>query len=145
MTDDGSGSTAAPQGGAPKMAGKVIIPDMSPMGTGQMANVQMMANVTENAASTLKSILAAQQTMLSSSVQNMQQALQTSAGNATIPSNSVPDVTVQLGNMDALAAQFSQTATTLTGSTTKSYDDLSKAVAESMAKIEEVATKFSGG
>ncbi|OUR78547.1 hypothetical protein A9Q83_06625 [Alphaproteobacteria bacterium 46_93_T64] len=137
--------TASAPSGAPTMAGKLMIPDLSGLTSGQMSNIETMSAVTNQAAATLQSIVTSQQSALVSAVENLQQSVEKTTTTAGISSNIAPDVAVQITNMNQISELFGQVSSTLTTTTSQSAAALTKSATESMAKIQETATKFSGG
>ena len=133
---DGSDADDKP----PHLAGKVIIPDMSAAQAGQMDNVKVMGEVSENAATALQEIIANQQSAFTKSVGDIQAFIKSSSVSAGLQP---PEL--NLKNMEDIANQFSQTANKMTEATNLSYEKISQSVEASMAKIEETAKKFSGG
>ncbi len=131
--------------GETTMMGKMIVPDLSSLTIDQNANVQVMTSVTKEAASALEKIVTAQQSVLEAAVTNLQTSLEAGAGRAGIPGSQIPHLQSQVQNLTLTVGSFCTSAETLTASTTKAFDTLSQSVNRSLAKIEEVATKFSGG
>ncbi|MBL4906659.1 MAG: hypothetical protein JKX94_04335 [Sneathiella sp.] len=142
QSDQGQQAAAS---GAPQTMGKMVIPDLSPMTDGQSENVQAMTAVTKEASQTLEKIVTAQRAVLESTLKNLQISIQESSGTAAIPSGKVPDLNVQVQNLKLSIDKFCLSAETLSSSTEKSFVTLSQSVEKSLAKIEEVANKFSGG
>ena len=135
----------APQSGAPTMAGKMLIPDLTGLAVGQSMNIEAMVAVTDQAAATFQKIVTSQQSALVGAFDNMQKSVQKNGLTAGMSPEFIPDMTLQIVNMTEISQQFGQVAGILTATTTQSVDTLAKAVAQSMAKIAETAQKFSGG
>lgn len=139
------GKDASAGGGAPTTMGKMVIPDLTPMTIGQNDNVKAMIEVTQEASQALQSIVTSQRQALEAALKNLQISVQESSGNAAIPSGKIPPIEVPIQNLKMTIDNFCTSAETLSASTTKNFDTLSAAVNKSLATIEEVATKFSGG
>lgn len=144
MSDDLAADKPAEPSG-PTTMGKMVVPDLSPLTIGQNENVQAMTSVTKEAASTFEKIVTAQQGVLEAVVTNLQTSIEVSSAQAGIPGSQVPQLQTQVKNLTVTVDSFCTSAETLTASTTKAFDTLSQSVSQSLAKIEEVATKFSGG
>ncbi len=143
MADDAAGGKQG--SGAPTMAGKLIIPDLSPMSEVQQENVKAVTAITQEMSETLQSIVSEQQSVLKKALTGLQTSVKESSGSGGIPSSKIPDLKVSLDNLKMTTDSFNSAAEKLTKSTTKSHDQLAESVNKSMAKIEEVAKKFSGG
>ncbi len=141
----GEGEGASAGGGAPTTMGKMVIPDLTPMTIGQNDNVKAMTEVTKEASQALQTIVESQRQTLEAALKNLQISVQESSGNAAIPSGKIPTIDVPLQNLKLTIDNFCSSAETLSTSTTKNFGTLSESVNKSLAKIEEVATKFSGG
>ncbi|MEP3247325.1 MAG: hypothetical protein ABJN40_09655 [Sneathiella sp.] len=143
MADDAADGKQG--GGTPTMAGKLVIPDLSPMSEVQQENVKVVTAITQEMSETLQSIVSEQQSVLKKALTGLQTSVKESSGNGGIPSSNIPDLKVSLDNLKMTTDSFNSAAEKLTKSTTKSHDQLTESVNKSMAKIEEVAKKFSGG
>lgn len=144
MSDNPVAEKPAAQG-EPTTMGKMVVPDLSPLTIAQNENVQAMTSVTKEAASALEKIVTAQQGVLKAAVTNLQTSIEASSGHAGIPGSQIPHLQSQIQNLTLTVGNFCTSAETLTASTTKAFDALSQSVNQSLSKIEEVATKFSGG
>lgn len=145
-TSEQSPSAAAPPvGDAPVVAGKLILPDLTPMTVGQGDNIAAMTAITQSASESLQKIVTDQQTMLSSALSSIQNAFQESSSHAGIPSDQIPDLQVCVDNLKLSVDNFGATAETLTASNTAAVQTLTQSVNDSFDKIVETAGKFSGG
>lgn len=141
----GGDESASAGGGGPATMGKMVIPDLTPMTIGQNDNVKAMIEVTQEASQALQKIVTSQRQVLENALKNLQISVQESSGNAGIPSGKIPTIDVPIQNIKMTIDSFCASAETLSVSTTKNFDTLSQSVNKSLATIEEVATKFSGG
>lgn len=144
-SESADAQSSAPSGGAPQEMGKMLVPDLSAIASGQSVNIQAMTSVTKEATQSLQTIVASQQSILQSALQNLHVSLQDESGNAGMPSGRVPDLQPLIENMMSSVENFNASAETLVLSATKNFTTLTQAATESLAKIEEVAVKFSGG
>lgn len=146
MSDDTQeGPADAPPAGAPTMAGKMMIPDMSGLDVGQSSNIAAMGAVSNQAAAAFQKIVTSQQSALVCAVETFQKSTQEASLSAGMSPDQIPDITVQAENMSGISQNFTEVASTLSLATALSAETLMKSVAQSMAKIEETAEKFSGG
>ena len=140
MTDEQASGSKPPH-----LAGKVIIPDLSGVTEAQTQNVKMMGEVTEDATKAFQKIVSGHQSTLHESLKVLSISMSDASQTAGISSDMVASADIQLKNMENVASRFAETATKMTETTNQSYEKLSQAVAQSIAKIEETAKKFSGG
>ena len=131
--------------GAPTLAGKLVVPDLSPMSDVQKENVEAVSSVSKEMSETLQKIVSEQQSALKAVLEGLQTSIKETSGRGGIPASKVPDLTVSLDALKLSTDSFAATSEKLTSSTAKSHDMLIQSVNKSMAKIEEVAKKFSGG
>ncbi|MEH6401869.1 MAG: hypothetical protein V7750_00760 [Sneathiella sp.] len=136
---------ATPVGEAPAKAGKLIIPDLTPMTVGQGENIAAMTAITKSASESLQKIVAEQQTMLKTALTNLQTSVEESSGRAGIGSKSVPDLQASIDNLKLSVENFSATAETITATNAASAKALTESANKSFDKIVETAEKFSGG
>jgi|GEM_PF-3403428 len=140
-----SSTRAAPVGEAPVEAGKLILPDLTPMTIGQGENIAAMTAISKSASENLQKIVVGQQAMLKSALSSFQASLKESSSQANIPSGQVPDLQVNIDNLKLSVDNFSATAETITATNAVSVQMLTEAVNKSFNKIVETAEKFSGG
>ncbi|WP_169543053.1 hypothetical protein [Sneathiella aquimaris] len=131
--------------GAPTLAGKVIIPDLTPITESQKQNVEAISSISTEMADSLQTICAEQQATLQSVLQGMAAGLQLEGQKAGGAANSVPDIGTILDGHMLAANSFSATASKMMQSTVKTNATLTQSFTQSMSVIEDVAKKFSGG
>lgn len=118
------------------MAGKLSIPDLSAIHSGQANNLEAMAAATVAASKTLQEIIQQQQQTLEQVVGNFGNSLQ---------NVNLSPATASLENMQTVTQQFTETSQKITQTSEQSMQALVASVQASLAKIEETAIKFSGG
>jgi len=129
-------STSESKTGTSHLAGKLIIPDLSAIHSGQANNFEEMAAATVTASKTLQDI-----------IQQQQQTLAQVLGNFEISTQGVdmaPAMT-PLENMQTVTQNFTETSQKVTEASQQSMQALTTTIEASLAKIEETAIKFSGG
>ncbi len=104
-----------------------------------------MGAVSNQAAAAFQKIATSQQSTLVSAVETFQKSIQDTSLSAGMSPDQIPDITVQAANMSRISQNFTKVASSLSATTALSAETLMKSVAQSMAKIEETAKKFSGG
>ncbi|MBO6824831.1 MAG: hypothetical protein JJ879_01410 [Sneathiella sp.] len=140
MTDEQNSSPKPPH-----LAGKVIIPDLSGVAEAQTQNVKTMGEVVETVTETFRNIASGHQTTLQESLSSLSAAMTEASNSAGMPTGVSCQADVQLKSMENAAGQFVSSANKITEATNQSHEKLNQAVAQSIAKIEEAAKKFSGG
>ncbi|GLQ06235.1 hypothetical protein [Sneathiella chinensis] len=136
---------AAPAVGGPTMAGKMLVPDMTPFTIDQTANLQKMVEANQFMSAGLQEIVAAQREALQSILKGFETDLQSSRSAAGQPAGTLPGLDPQLTAFAAAMDNFGATATGFNAATTRNFETLGQSITASLAKIEEVAIKFSGG
>ncbi len=128
---------ASEQGsGGSHLAGKLIIPDLSAMQSGQTNNLEAMTAATAAASKTLQEIIQQQQQTLEQVVGNFSDSIQNKSQSPAM---------APLENMQAATQQFTETSQKMTQASQQSMQVLTQTIQASLAKIEETAVKFSGG
>ena len=118
------------------MAGKLVVPDLSAMQSGQTHNLEVMAEVSVAATNTLQEIIQQQQQTLEQVVGNFGTALQ---------NDNASPIDAPLASMQSVSQQFAEISTKVTQTSEQSMQTLMTSIQASLAKIEETAIKFSGG
>lgn len=131
--------------GAPTMVGKLIIPDMAPMSAAQKNNVEAVSAINSEMSKTIQDIVSSQQASLKQVLDQLQNAVKNDLTTAGYDPSKAPNLSVSLDNLQIVTNCFNDAAQKLTAATTQSDSLLTQSVNQSMAKIQEVATKFSGG
>ncbi len=129
-------STSEPKTGASHLAGKLIIPDLSAIQSGQANNFEAMAAATVAASKTLQEVIQQQQQALEQVVGNFGTSLQ----NVDVSLTMTP-----FDNMQTVTQNFTETSQKVTEASQQSMQTLTSTIEASLAKIEETAIKFSGG
>ncbi|MCG8491708.1 MAG: hypothetical protein MI743_08860 [Sneathiellales bacterium] len=142
MSDTPSSGSEA---GAPTVAGKLVIPDMTPMSTAQKNNVEVVSAINTEMSKAIQDIVSGQQATLKQVLDQLQNAVKNDLTAAGYDPSKAPNLSVSLDNLQTVTNCFNEAAQKLTAATTQSDSLLTQSVNKSMAKIEEVATKFSGG
>ena len=136
-------SSSSDIGGA-GVAGKLILPDMSQMVSGQAENVAAMSVASKEASSVLQDIIRSQQSALQETLTAFQQVLEMPSAGAA-QNEPLGAIQVMTTNMEKLMDQFSATADKTAMGAEESMAKLTLSAQQSFQKVEETATKFSGG
>ncbi|USG62368.1 hypothetical protein NBZ79_05160 [Sneathiella marina] len=138
-------TTQSGAAGAPTAAGGLVIPDLSALSALQKQNMQKMTAAVETASHGLQDIVSQQRSTLQETAENLQASLSTARPSDQSGIVSFPDIQSQISNLSTTIENMNSVATTLTASTTKSFDTVTQSLTEALAAIEDVAQKFSSG
>ncbi len=128
-----------------KMMGKLNVPDLSAVISGQQDNMQQMIEANEIASNSLKAVLNEQKKTFDALQKQFQRQIGHGKSFAQLPDSFTENLTILSENMQSAVSSFSVSSTEVVSGTTGSIEALNKAFEASLKKVEETAIKFSGG
>lgn len=136
-------TTQSSGAGAPTVAAGLVIPDLSALSTQQNQNMQKMTGAVQTAAQGLQDIVSQQRNTLQETVEKLQASFRISNPSGQSAPVTFPGIQSQINALSATIENMNSVASTLTASTTKSFDAVNQSLTCSLATIEQVAQKFS--